>query len=399
MTNQAIMATVQAKDFDPSRKYKINLSERLSGKDSYGIAAIQRREFSLSKHKSVLKAFTVDPDLKLPPTVRNATISSGFNSNECQLSLVSSVDGKESLYNGKSTKSKGCALIYDHSKGSFTLEQIDTQFSFNSSNNSPVEMSEASMLAAMIEEVGAPEADNPFDWRHQLQRERTPTPDYEQFRLDTGTTTSSVPSPATRPLKARPRQASSPPGMSIEFEEEEQQQQPTSDREVNSQQEDYEMDDDDDDNENSDEGGLQISWDGASKPKGFRGRFSTRKPDGPPTSLRSAANSQSPAIRRGDSISESDADVDEMQLSNPSVSRKAAVTVEFDSAEGEVEAAVDMNNNNDDDDDDMEAEFERALKGDDEDDDRETPVTPPPPPHVEQTYVVDDESSSESEEE
>ena len=346
------------------------------------------------KQKSVVKAILVDPELKLPQVVRDATISPGFNSNRCKLSLTNSVDGKESRYSGKTTKSKASALIYDHSKGSFTLEQIDTQFTFDSKSNSPVEGSEASILAALIEEAGEPEADNPFDWRHQLRRERTPSPDSDQFQLDTGTTTSTNPSPAIKPVKARPRQASSPPGMSIEFEDEGQ---PTPDPELISQQEDHNIGDDEEeeeDEEDSDAGGLQISWDGASKPTGFRGRFSARKPDGPPTSLRSAANSQSPAVRQqARSVYESDGDVDEMQLSNHSLSQEAAVG--FLAADSPAGASVVLSS------DDMEAEIGRAmLEVEEEEAEAEALANTPPPPPVAQSYVVvDDESSSESEEE
>ena len=126
------------------------------------------------------------------------------------------------MYSGKSSKSRTFALIYDHTAGSFILEQIDTQFAFTADENAldSEDRSDAAILSALIEKEGEPEEDNPFDFRHQLQRARSPTPELEQFRLDTGATPSPAPSPAPRPVKPRQaRRASSPPGMNIDFED------------------------------------------------------------------------------------------------------------------------------------------------------------------------------------
>ena len=346
------MASTLGKEFDPNRKYKVVLSERLlnSSKRSYAVANVQ-----------------LDRHLKLPQAVRNATLSPGFGSNECDLSLIAAPDGKESLYSGKKSIPRTCVLMFDNTTSTFSLENIDTQFAFAADNHSPAseEQSEAALLNALIEEEGAADEDNPFDWRHQLKRQRTPTPEFEQFRLDTGPTPSPAASPIIPPIISRPRQASSPPGMSMDFEEDatpEHIPQRQADRE------EFEIGGEESDDE---EGGLQISWDGASKPKGFRGRDVEKRINGAPVSLRSAANSRSPAIGQGSP--ESDEDVDVMQLGSPQNSEPGHKSdPEIDPAELE-----------------FETEFEKAMQGGDEDED---------PAHTSQAYLVD-ESSSESEEE
>ena len=345
------MASTLGKEFDPNRKYKVVLSERLLDlpNDSYAVANVQ-----------------LDRDLKLPQAVRNATLSPGFGSQDCDLSLTAAADGKESLFSGNRSKPKTCVLIFDNTTATFTLEYIDTQFAFAADSHSPApeEQSEAALLNTLIEEEGAADEDNPFDWRHQLKRQRTPTPEFEQFRLDTGPTPSPAASPITQPTISRSRQASSPPDMNMDFEEEgspEHLPQRQADRE------EFEIGGE----ESDDEGGLQISWDGASKPKGFRGRDVQRRINGAPISLRSAANSRSPAI--GQRSPESDQDVEVMQLGSPQKSDPGHKSdPEIDPAELE-----------------FETEFLKAMQGGDED---EAPV------NASQAYLVDD-SSSESEEE
>lgn len=140
--------------------------------------------------------------------------------------------------------------------------------------------------------------------------------------------------------------------------------------------------------EGSDDGGLQIVMDGATKPRHrFRGRF-TQRPDAAPISLRSAASSQSPALQNAGESEESDEDVDEMELDNPMTERRQEHGPESQTVQEPEEEAGDA----DEEDIDMDDEFAKALQGDDEDEPAAEGAIAPISARV-------DDSSSESEEE
>ena len=278
---------------------------------------------------------------------------------------------------------KECALIFDPATQTFTLERIDTEFSFGHGRASPA--SEDGILDALIDQEGAADTNDPYDWRHQLKRHRTPTPDIEPFD-PFGADALQTPSPERKPIKPRPkpkpaRKASTPP------EEPAIQPSPSPEPEATLQNDDEEEKEDD-----SDDGGLQIVMDGAAKPRnrfrtdfGGRGRFNQRL-DAAPISLRSAANSQSPALNNADDSDGSDGDVDEMALGSPVTERKKEL-------EAETEVEPTQEPEGDGEEIDMDAEFAKAMEGDDEDEPAADAVVPP----VTTAYV--DDSSSESEEE
>ena len=325
----------------------------------------------------------MNSEVKLPNVIRSSTINPGFSGNECSLELDSAIDGKRSSYTGLQNKSQRYALIFNPRTQSFTLERIDTEFTFGNGNTSQRldEQSEDGIINTLIDQEGTADADDPYDWRHQLKRERTPTPDLEPFD-PLGIDALGTPSPEPRPRKAKPkpfRKASTPPEqLSIELEASpspEQEQEPD---EALQQEE-----------EESDDGGLQIVMDGATKPRHrFRGRFNQRL-DAAPISLRSAASSQSPALNKADDSEESDVDVDEMKLGSPMGQRRRDIEVEPEQEEAAepADAGQDINME-----DEMEAAFAEALEAGDEDEQANAKDEGP-------TASYADESSSESEEE
>ena len=328
----------------------------------------------------------VDPEAKLPNTIRSSVIKPGFSGNECNIELVNDVNGRKSAYKGTQNKSKACALIFDPATQTFTLEQVDTEFAFGQSPPSPTSdnQSEDGILNALIAQEGAADSDNPYDWRHQLKRQRTPTPELEPFD-PLGIDALGTPSPEHRPVrtKAAPRKASTPPA------------QPTVELEASPPPEpgagpggDVRRDEDDEKEEDSDEGGLQIVMDGAAKPRHrFRDQRKQRL-DAAPISLRSAANSQSPAIRNAEDSEASDEDVDEMKLGSPMTQRRPEPEPDAEMAEEPEPEAGETHEEEFD----IEDEFAKALQGDDED---EAPQIGDAAPAA--AYVED--SSSESEEE
>ena len=294
---------------------------------------------------------------------------------------MSAANGDKTSYKGLQKGTKECALIFDPATQTFTLERIDTEFSFGQGRASPA--SEDGILDALIDQEGTADTNDPYDWRHQLKRHRTPTPDIEPFD-PFGADALQTPSPERKPTKPRPkpRKASTPPEEPTIEPEASTSSEP--EPEATSQHEDEEEQEED-----SDDGGLQIVMDGAAKPRhGFRndfgrGRFNQRL-DAAPISLRSAASSQSPAMHNADDSDESDEDVDEMKLGSPMTERRRDAEADPED-EPTQEPEVDV------DDVDMDAEFARAMEGDDEDEPAVDGAADPT------TTAYVDESSSESE--
>lgn len=267
---------------------------------------------------------------------------------------------------------------------SFTLDRVDTEFVISQEQASPTSeaQSDDGLVESLIEECGEPDPDNPYDWRHQLRRRRTPTPDLEPFDPLSLDALSTPPPEARKPKSRKQRQASSPPeemnspeaaSPSVAREEE-----------------------DPDGPESSDNGGLEIVFDEAEDHASrFRGRF-TQRPGGEPRSLQSAASSRSPAMVPNES-DESDVDAGGAKLGSPMREKAKAVEVEMEDvdadadADGEEEDEAGMEQDFEAE---FEAEFERVMEEHNENDASlgvaagSVPVVS----HVE-------ESSSESEEE
>ena len=342
----------------------------------------------LLRVKAYMLTWIVDSDLKLPSAVRSSTIKPGFVGSECSIDLTSATDGEKTSYKGMQKRTKDYALIFDPATQAFTLERIDTDFAFGNGRTSPDNQSEDGIINTLIDQEGAADVNNPYDWRHQLKRQRTPTPELEPFDpLGIDTLRTRTPTPEHKPMKPRPkpRKASTPPEEPVV----ELGASPSPEPEQESLQREEEEDEEENEGD-SDDGGLQIVMDGAVKPKNrFRGRFNQGMGLDAPISLRSAASSQSPAMRHDGGSDESDEDVDEMTLGSPMTERRKDSGLETEPQLTDEPTAeqedIDME-------DELDAEFARAMEGIDEDeptiDGTAAPVT---------TYV--DDSSSESEEE
>ena len=252
---------------------------------------------------------------------------------------------------------------------------MDTEFVISQEQASPASeaQSDDAVLESLIEESGEPDPENPYDWRHQLRRRRTPTPDLEPFdplSLDAVGT----PPPEPRKPKPRPQRRASTPPEEVDSPE------APSPSAVQEEEEDAEVSDDD---------VLEIVFDeaedGASR---FRGRF-TKRPGGEPRSLQSAASSRSPAII-ADGSEESDVDEGDAKLGSPMRDKAKGVEVDM----GDAEAVVDADGEEEVEEDyeaQFEAEFERVME-EEHNENEGGAGSVPVISHVE-------ESSSESEEE
>ena len=287
-----------------------------------------------------------------------------------------------------------CALVWDPSSQSFTLDRIDTEIRFDAQQQQQQQQqqqpqpdsassghtSEDEVLEALIRESGEPNLDNPFDWRHQLRhQQRTPSP---------ASSDTSPPPPTLRIKTHARRQASMPPdlrsatpvieigGVAAEDEADDEQQ-PGDDPYDHV---DHGLD------EWASGGGLEIVMDGAKEDeRRGRARLWRDPPKGVPISLRTAANSRSPAALKaeqeelnGKENGGSNEDVDEMRLGTPMQGQKSQ-----DGAEAGVSVGAD----------DMAADFEDMLEGNganEEEEQEEVSLV---------AHLPDEESSSESEEE
>ena len=233
---------------------------------------------------------------------------SGYN-----LTVTGEDDQKACEYAGTQQTSKAYALTYHPAEERFTLERISSDFKFNLT--STAEDKSAKTLPKQYPQLEiklpAPESDednlfdegnggttrdldNPYDYRHFLERpdkrRRTSSPEPTSMSL--------LPSspPPTRPSRSKPKPRPRPP----------QRRQSSVPREEA-----------DADNEDSDDGGLTIEMDPDDKPKRLGRAFATRIGDGP-ISLRSAANSVSPAGRENAESDEDGSDRGDIQLKSPS---------------------------------------------------------------------------------
>ena len=264
------------------------------------------------------------------------------------------------VYSGTQQHSESYALIYDSIKQSFTLDRISSDFTFNLRSTPTVKSSKALASAYPHLDTGISDSEsssddleengldssgadlnNPYDYRHFLNRRRTSSPvspDLPALTLGSPpsqTAPNSKPA-GSRPTRALPRHTPSP----ISREEA------------------------DADNEESDDGQLTIEFDqDAKKPRRFPGNFSHDTRNGP-ISMRSAASSASPAaMEQESSESDEDEDVEEMQLETNGVGN-----VQEDE-EGDIDEDDDED---DEDEDDVEIEDNAELRNevqDDEDDD------------------------------
>jgi hypothetical protein len=208
--------------------------------------------------------------------------------------------------------STNCVLSFDEATQTLILDRVDTEFIFDDTKTTPPQaptsapaygnVDEAEVVAQVLEDVGTPNDDNPYDWRHQVKVRRPSTPlPFDPLDLDK---LAHSPSPARSPnpppkqqhqIKYQ-RRASTPP-QELVFDDPEPE--PEADEERK---------------EEGDDAGLEIVMDGAvddRRPK-FRGRTHLR-PDAPPISFRSATASVSPASHIVDD-DVSDNDVDTMEL-------------------------------------------------------------------------------------
>ena len=325
-----------------------------------------------------------------------------YSDEECDLQVTTGTGSSKQKYTGTQSSTRTLALIFSQATQTFTLDTIDTSFSFpleqSAHTSRPAGSQDPDSLRnALIQEEGSPDQENPYDWRHQLNRQTTDTPSptpepFDPLNLDSLGT----PSPEARPVKAKSfgRKASTPPGSSpasspaaspvqspapsqpasqapslndlptppagLEFAEDE---------------EEEEEEEDEDD-----AGGLEIDWGGGPKPQShFRGRFNN-KIEGAPISLRSAASSRSPAPGGVASSDESDEDVEKMDLGSP-IRSKPAQDPDLD---------IEMNDAAEEEEDDFEAAFQEALEESGDGGEEDTSYVAP------QHQQVYDESSDES---
>ncbi|KAL8937743.1 MAG: hypothetical protein Q9216_004272 [Gyalolechia sp. 2 TL-2023] len=291
-------------------------------------------------------------------------------------------------YEGSQQPSGSCALIYDPSTKSLTLEKLDVDFTFNlrstpSNHDRSQVISQYPQLDASISDiesddgsnVEAPagngidptdaDANNPYDYRHFLKRRRTSSPEAVTSRpsLSPQAPPRRLPRTNTKP-KPRPRPQQRPARP------------PQEEPQANT--------------EDSDDGGLTIEMGDSPKPRRFGNGavvFNHDRRNGP-ISLRSAASSMSPASIRHDSgneEAESDNDVEHLELPSPE-----AISTRVGADEEDA----------DEDDDDLVEDLMQAMESQEDEDEVEEEKADARANDHDQTIVrTIEESSSESEEE
>lgn len=237
-------------------------------------------------------------------------------------------------------------LIFDPEAKAYTLDKLNTDFAFNLCST-PLNKSAKSLATQypqlettapapdsddediFDDEAAEADPDNPFDYRHYLKHQQSPS--LEPIELESrGPTPSPSPRPSPQPEnilqqtriepakpkpkpwpKHRPqpkRPASPPPREEADADNE----------------------------ESEDDGGLEVIMDPSNKP---RHRFNTIRSGEQPRSLRSAASSASPAARREES-SEEESDEDEVREPSPPRAGQALMEDERGEDEDELEAEL-----------------------------------------------------------
>lgn len=293
---------------DPARngKFSITVSERLlsegqrPGRRFTSVQCMFFARFLLSR---LIKRFLVNhkPKLATRPQKTILITSASSTSNKYNLAIRGDGDNSDYLYTGTQQPSGACALIYDPTRQTFTLDKIATEFNFNL-HSTPSDRSAKSLTAKYPQlEIGVSDPDsnddsasnpqnsidntgdisNPYDYRHFLNKKRRRASTLEPPSNPVPTPTVRRPS---RVQKPKPKQRSHP------HHPEKRQLSPPPPEEADA------------DNEDSDSGGLTIEMDPDTRPRGrFAGAFSYDARKGP-ISLRSAASSVSPAGPRGNVV-------------------------------------------------------------------------------------------------
>ena len=251
---------------------------------------------------------------KLAPTPRFTTITPstqpgiGYN-----LTVTGEDEQQACEYAGTQQASGAHALTYHPAEERFTLERISSDFKFNltstagdkSANNLAKQYPqlEIRLPAPESDEDGlfdegnggtTGDLDNPYDYRHFLERpdkrRRTSSPEPTSMPMLLNSP------PPRRPSRSKPKPRPRPA---------QRRQSPVPREEADA------------DNEDSDDGGLTIEMDPDDKPKRLGRAFARHIGDGP-ISLRSAANSVSPAGREDAESDENGSDPVDIQLKSPS---------------------------------------------------------------------------------
>lgn len=336
------------------------------------------------------------PNLPVASTKSTITSSSPGTSNSYTLALTNKANNEDYLYAGTQQSSSTLALVYDPNTQSFALERIDTDFRFNL-QSTPSNKDPASLAARyehldtgatqqpdsdddLFDENAAdhdpdtepPDPNNPYDYRHFLNRARTgrsPSP-----------APSSVPTPIPNHNLSSPILASSthirPPRHSKPKSRDHQRPRHLSPNP---------REEADADNEASDNDVLTIDMgdpvpNSRSKPwRHVLGKLNEGGMRSGPISLRSAASSMSPSLRGASGDENDDEEDDQDEDEDEDESRSNADVEEIDLGDGGVdfvsqgaagEEVETPGNGWDDDSGDLEAEFEQALMSEAEQDQR-----------------------------
>ncbi|KAI4201327.1 MAG: hypothetical protein LQ350_003365 [Teloschistes chrysophthalmus] len=326
-------------------------------------------------------------------------------------------NGTKYQYTGNQQPSGACALIYDPATKTLVLDRIDADFTFNlqstptNSNRNAVtsqypqldtglsdlesddgQTAEAPLAATGVDNAEA-DANNPYDYRHFLKRQRSSSPEappsrpstspamapvYRPSRPLTTSTTTNAKTTATTTTTTKPKPRPRPSQPRSTTRKIEKIPTPPSDA------------DSDSDGDSSPDDDLVIDLGDEPQKRRRFGHgavvFNHDRRNGP-VSLRSAASSMSPASVRQDSgADESDRDVESLKLGSP----EARVPEEGGYGGGEGEGEVEEE---EDEDEALVGDLLQAMEGqaDDEEEDEEG--------DGEGVRRMIEESSSESEEE
>lgn len=326
-----------ANSFDIKKK---DLKENLS---TFSVSQVLFQSFS-----NLIECFAVNHK----PTLSSAqkteiTPSRHATENSYNLAISGKDDGNSYLYAGSQQPTSACALIYDPTSQTFILDKISAEFSFNL-RSTPTEKNPkalASRYPQLETSLSAPNSDsedlfkdplgqtgdteNPYDYRHFLNKRRRtsspspqpslPVPEVTVARRPSRT----KPKPKPRPSRPQKRHPSPPPTR----------------------------EEADADNEDSDPDVLTIEIEPDTKPRGrFNAAFTHDKRNGP-VSLRSAASSVSPAGVRlpnhpgSPSASEEESEDEEMEellLPSPSAAQEGDVVSPGGEAEDDEEGDLEM---------------------------------------------------------
>ncbi|KAI9811716.1 MAG: hypothetical protein M1827_005261 [Pycnora praestabilis] len=420
----AAVQSSSTKLIDPTKpgKYPVSLSDRLSAKDG--------------KSRSIYTSIKYNHKPSQSRNEQSIITHSSTTANNYDLSLNN--DNGSYFYTGNHRPSSGSyILLFDPIKQAFTLEESDGQFSFNLittplETNSKVLAKKYPQLplggdpsgSGSDEELfdignedGEPDPDNPFDYRHFLNKRRSssPEPSHQQQlqqRILTPITTPlqrrgepiTKPKPKPKPRAAKPPQARPPkPKPKLKSPPREEQNVYGADDESSEVDADADVDADDDND------GVLTIQDPDTKTKQRTnpriGRLTaTAATAAAPFSLRSAATSVSPAGREVDESSESsdedevanerqqaaDSDVEMLELPSPAGLGVTGISVAQTPGD-DVDA--------DGDDDELEKELAQALESQEDGDVGITGGAGAEIMDVTNSHIRPVESESESEEE